>query len=160
MKYIYLTEEFYNKYAHCSEIEKKKNRPYSMLLVQIDNVTWAIPLRSSIHHKNVIWSDKTNNCGLDLSKAVVIEDSKYISNNTPTIRSNEFNKLKGQDYIVYTKMKKYIKEYVKAYGRRDIKRNKQFCQYSTLQYFHKYINAFEQTDIVETDIVEVAIDSE
>lgn len=152
MKYIFLTEEFYNKYAHCSEIEKKKDRPYSMLLIKIDGVTWAIPLRSNINHKYVVWSDKEHKCGLDLSKAVVIEDEKYISKRNPTLRQNEFNELKGKDHIICTKMKRYIDTYVKAYARQDVERNIRLCKFSTLQYFHKYISALKGTDIGEVAI--------
>lgn len=149
MKYIYLTNEFYEKYKDCTEIEKKETRPYSMVLTKIDDVTWAVPLRSHIHHNHVIWSDEINNCGLDLSKAVVIEDSKYISEKNATIRQNEFDELKGKEHILYTKIKSYIGKYVKAYARQDVERNRKLCEYSTLQYFHKYIKALNETDASE-----------
>lgn len=146
LKYIYLTNEFYQKYNKCSEIEKKHNRPYAMLLIKIDNVSWAIPLRSNINHKYVVWSDKENKCGLDLSKAVVIEDEKYISSGKPTIRQNEFNELKGKNHIVHKKMKKYIEKYIKAYFNQHIDRNKTLCKYSTLQYFHEYIQNIKELE--------------
>lgn len=149
MKYIYLTNEFYEKYKDCTEIEKKETRPYSMVLTKIDDVTWAVPLRSNIPHNHVIWSDKKNKCGLDLSKAVAIEDSKYISGKNATIRQNEFDELKGKEHILYTKMKSYIGKYVKAYARQDVERNRTLCEYSTLQYFHKYIKALNETDASE-----------
>lgn len=149
MNYIFLTKDFYEKYKHCSEIEKKESRPYAMLLLKIDDVNWAIPLRSNINHKYVVWSDKENKCGLDLSKAVVIEDEKYISNINPTLRQNEFNNLKGKEYIVYDKMKKYIGKYTKAYFNQHIDRHKTLCKYSTLQYFHEYIPSIKNSNINE-----------
>ena len=133
-KYILLTKEFYQLYKDCTEIEKKEDRPYTMLVVKLDEVQWAIPLRSNIHHKHVVWSDKENNYGLDLSKSVVIEQLGYISNSRAYIRDNEFKNLK-------------------AYSRRDIARNEILCKYSTLQYFHKYI-----AQLKETDLGEIAID--
>ena len=78
MRYIFLTEQFYTDYAHCTEIEQKQSRPYAQLLLEINKITFAVPLRSNIHHKYVLWSDKDNRCGLDFSKAVVIIDMKYI----------------------------------------------------------------------------------
>ena len=147
MNYIYLTSYFYEKYSNCSEIEKKENRPYAMLLLKIDDIDWAIPLRSNIKHKYVVWSDKKNNCGLDLSKAVVVYDKKYISNAIPRLRQHEFNALKGKEYIVYKKMKKYIDDYVKAYLNQHIDRNKTLCKYSTLQYFHEYIPSLKYINI-------------
>jgi protein AbiQ len=149
LEYIYLTKDFYEKYENCSEIEKKHNRPYAMLLLRIDDVNWAIPLRSHINHKHVVWSDKENKCGLDLSKAVVIEDEKYISSGNPNLRQNEFNELKGKNYIVYNKMKNYIEKYIKAYCNQHIDRNKTLCKYSTLQYFHEYIPSLKESNINE-----------
>ena len=138
----FLTEEFYKQYKDCIEIEKKQNRPYTLIVATINEVDFAIPLRSNIKHKNVLWTNKENNCGLDFSKAVVILDKdKYIDErNKPTIRQNEFESLKGKDYIVKSKMERYIKEYVKAYNRQDIDRNKMLCKFSTLQYFHEELD--------------------
>ena len=53
MKYIFLSQQFYTDYnsKQFSEIEHKVNRPYIMLLVQIEGVTFAVPFRSHISHK-------------------------------------------------------------------------------------------------------------
>ena len=72
MKYIFLTEQFYNDYAHCAEIEKKRERPYVQVYINLNGVDFAVPMRSNITHKYVFWTDKANKCGLDFSKAVVI----------------------------------------------------------------------------------------
>lgn len=52
MKYIFLSKQFYTDYAHnlFPEIEYKENRPYLMLLITIDALTYAIPFRSHITH--------------------------------------------------------------------------------------------------------------
>ena len=42
------------------------------MLTRINNVLFAIPLRSHINHPFVLWTDKENHCGLDFSKAVKI----------------------------------------------------------------------------------------
>lgn len=60
MKYIFLTDEFYN--AHPKELYpemiQKHDRPYVQVLLSIKNQLWAIPLRSHINHNYAIWSDK------------------------------------------------------------------------------------------------------
>ena len=56
-----------------------------------------------------------------------------------TDRQNEFNALKGKEHIVQMKLVQYIRTYKKAKERMDVSRNKIICQYSTLQYFEKYI---------------------
>jgi protein AbiQ len=145
LKFIFLTQQFYKDYKNCLEIEQKQNRPYIMALATINNVDFAIPLRSNIKHANVLWTDKSNNCGLDFSKAVIIMNKpQYIDNSTtPTIRQNEFNSLKGKDHIVKIKMESYLNKYIKAYNNQRILRNKMFCSFSTLQYFHKELGIEE-----------------
>lgn len=56
----YLTEQFYIKYntKNYPEIEHKKERPYMVFLVEIDDNTYAIPFRTNIKHK---WCYKFKN---------------------------------------------------------------------------------------------------
>ena len=82
MKYIFLSKQFYDDYnlKTCPEIAQKQDRPYVMLLIKIDGLTFAIPFRSSIRHKFAYITDKENHCGIDYSKAVVITKNYYIDN--------------------------------------------------------------------------------
>jgi protein AbiQ len=141
LKPVFLTQDFYNAYAHCPEIEKKDTRPYVRIQIEIDGVLWAIPLRSHIRHEHVIWTDKSNGCGIDFSKAVaIIEPDKYISAETPYIRQNEFAVLKRiNKYTVIQKMQQYIKAYQAAKSHPEIARNKNLIDFSTLQYFEEYL---------------------
>lgn len=101
LKFVFLTQKFYDDYINYPEIEKKVNRPYTMVLATIDNIDFAIPLRSNIKHNNSLLTDKLNNCGLDFSKAVVIKNKeRYINTmEKPILRQNEFEALKGKDII-------------------------------------------------------------
>lgn len=141
LKLVYLTEAFYNDHPGCDEIEQKDKRPYIRIHVVVGGVLWGIPLRSHITHEHVLWTDKENRCGIDFSKAVVIEKpAKYISGKTPYIRPNEHKVLKTFDeYRIVQRMQKYIKEYKEAKQHSGIKRNKQLLECSTLQYFEDYI---------------------
>ena len=97
-------------------------------------------MRSHIKHKFVLWTDKNNGCGLDFSKVVVIESLKDIDDTkTPYIRDNEFASLIGKEYIVETKLRKYIKKYKEAKKDLSLDRNRNLCNFSTLQYFENYI---------------------
>lgn len=141
-RFVFLTDEFYKAYPSelYPEIEQKHNRPYIQVYVEINGIQYAIPLRSEIHHPHVLWTDKKNHCGVDFSKAVVINDEKYIDMLTePHIRENEFNALRGKDYKIKVKMEKYIKEYKKAKQDLGKKHNQNLVKYSTLQYFEKEI---------------------
>ncbi|MCD3232427.1 type III toxin-antitoxin system TenpIN family toxin [Clostridium botulinum] len=143
MEFVFLTKDFYLNYTHCTEIEQKTNRPYIMFKIRIDNIDYAIPLRSNITHKHVYLTDKNNNCGLDFSKTIIITNSNYINTDTtPHIRQNEFNFLKGKEYIIKKKLLRYIENYKKALQHLEAKHNENLCKYSTLQYFHKELNIY------------------
>lgn len=73
-RFVFLSAEFYADYpiTKYPEIEQKPFRPYIQVIAVIDNITFAIPLRSNINHPHVLWTDKTNRCGLDFSKAIVV----------------------------------------------------------------------------------------
>ncbi|MEG1805590.1 MAG: hypothetical protein RR327_04255 [Clostridia bacterium] len=140
MKYILLTSAFYAKYANCPEIEHKVNRPYIQIVVKIENNIFAVPLRSNINHNNVLWTDKANKCGIDFSKAVIITDyNNEVDKSQPYIRQNEFNSLRGKEYIIQKKLENYIKTYKEAKENLNIQRNIIICKYSTLQYFEDLI---------------------
>ena len=139
VKYVFLTQDFYNDYITCTEIEQKNNRPYIMIITTIGNIDFAIPLRSNINHGHVVWTDQGNKCGLDLTKSIVITDkNRYIDNATkPHIRPNEFKELKGKEYVITQKLTQYINLYKKSLTKKHLHNNALLCQYSTLQYFHK-----------------------
>lgn len=141
-RFVFLSEEFYNAYpeADYPEMEQKRNRPYIQVYVEIDGVQYAIPLRSDIHHPHVLWTDKANHCGVDFSKAVVINKESYIDTTTePHLRQNEFDALRGKDYKIKTKMEQYIERYKKAKQDLSNSINQRLVKYSTLQYFEKEI---------------------
>ena len=143
MEFHRLTTAFYTQFSHCEEILTKEERPYYVLLLELEGLTYAIPLRSHITHKFCHIADNINgqNSGLDYSKAVVITDlSNYIDPTPVTIRQNEFNILKKHEYLI----EKQFTSYVKSYKKLIIRRQKNptlpvssLCRYSTLKYFHK-----------------------
>ena len=140
-QFIYLTQDFYNDHASCSEIEKKSARPHVRMLVRVEGLDFAIPMRSHISHPHSFLTDKANGCGLDFSKAVLLTDpARYIdSQRAPHIRQNEFDALRGKEYVVEQGMKKYINTYRKALLKPEIPRNKQLLSCSTHQYYHAQI---------------------
>ena len=141
LKFAFLSNKFYEDYADCPEIEQKQKRPYIQIEVMIDGVLFGVPLRSSIKHPHVLWTDKQNRCGVDFSKSVVISkpDDYIDKTTTPHIRPNEFNALRGKEHVIQEKLKKYIADYKKAKERPDLERNRMILRYSTLQYFEKYL---------------------
>ena len=117
MKFNFFKEEFFEKYKDCEEMEKKPNRPYACTtLVNCMGVTFAVPLRSHIRHEYAVFTDKEKTKGLDLTKAVVVNDvAKYIDTETKVYIKNEEHKaLKGKEDFLAKKLENYIKQYKKA----------------------------------------------
>jgi protein AbiQ len=151
MRFFHLTPQFYQDYAACTEIEKKEDRPYTMTIVMVNGLYFAIPLRSEIKHDHVVWSNEANKCGLDLSKSVVITNfTKYVDTSKQVIiRGNEFNVLKGKEHFVCQKLGTYIKAYKKALNKQHIWMNRKLCEYSTLQYFHNELGICQEEKVGE-----------
>ena len=133
MRMIYLTKEFYEIYGNLPEMMAKEDRPYACLGIQIDNKTFAIPIRHNIKHRYCFHT--INDSGLDYSKAVVIEDSSYISNTQPFIDTQEWKLIKAGQQTIYNGFKKYLSLYKHACKHPNIERNRMILQYSTLQHF-------------------------
>lgn len=135
MNFFLLENEFYNDYSNCPEILTKTSRPYIVFLINLNNLTFAVPVRSHITHK---YSIKTvGNKGLDFSKAVVINDrQRYISRKHAHIDNYEYQIIMGQKWRITQKMMDYINKYKKALKNTSIPANKILCESSSLQYFH------------------------
>jgi len=143
MEFRFLTDKFFEDYSNCTEMEKKRNRPYAHIyLVELDNLYFAIPIRHNIKHNNAIFTDENKTMGLDLSKSVVINDPQlYIDKKVVAyISDEEYKILRDKKYFIKQKLISYINKYKKCYSRIDIPRNKLFCSMSCLQYFHKELN--------------------
>ena len=142
MKYSFLSQKFYTDYPHhlFPEIEQKQNRPYTIICVNLNNHIFALPLRSHIKHPFAYLTDKKNKCGIDFSKAVYISNNRYLDKiNKPYIRKNEFDYLKGKEYIIKKKFIKYLQDYVAAQKSLDINKMTSFA-YSTLHYFDTIVD--------------------
>lgn len=140
MTFIFLSQSFYDDYQGCFEIEQKADRPYIRACMEINGVIFAVPLRSNINHPHVLWTNEEKHCGIDFSKTVVLTKDSYIDySRKPHIRQVEFDILRGKEHILQQHLIKYIHAYKKAKKRLDVPRNRRLCEYSTLQYFEKYI---------------------
>jgi len=142
MEFRRLSKAFYSKYCYCEEILTKENRPYYVMILELDSLTYAIPLRSHITHPYCFIADNSadQSSGLDYSKAVVIIDSaKYIDPEPITIRQHEFNVFKQREYLIRKQFASYVSSYKKEFSRRQ--KNPALpvsilCRYSSLKYFH------------------------
>lgn len=142
----FLTQAFYQKYTSViyPEICAKDGRPYAILLVKIDSNTFAIPLRTNIQHKYCYKFKNTNrntnsSTGLDFSKAVIVNELKYIDfNTTATIDNKEYLEISNKHFFIEKKFKEFLDKYKKVIND-PVKYSYEYNllnKYSTLKYFH------------------------
>ncbi len=122
-----------------------KIRGYGIVIVSINNLKFAIPLRSNIkHNASYITKKKSHsnphNKGLDYSKTLLIEDNRYITDATFVIPDEEHKKLKNKSYFITARLTKYIDKYIKAVSRKDnnILGSKEY-RYTTLINYHSQL---------------------
>ncbi len=142
MNFYRLTPAFYMDYGNqFPEILQKQTRPYYIVLLQVMGNTFAIPLRSHLPSHTFCFIANGCDSGLDFTKAVVITDTKrYIDQNTVTIRQNEFDVLKKNEYEITQRFESFLKKYKKQMQR--VVKNpsiplQPWCLFSPLQYFHR-----------------------
>ena len=119
MVFKHLSDKFFEDYPpdQYTEMMAKKNRPYTLAVIDVNGLKFAIPLRSNISHdRDVLWTDKKARHGLDFTKAVIISDDEYISDEKVFIREKEHKYLLGKEHRVKEKMEKCIENYRKQKG--------------------------------------------
>lgn len=158
MEFVLLTSEFYRDYPNSEypQLMAKPTRPYTHVKLDICDAHFYIPFRSNIEHPHAFFTNKREKCGIDYSKAVVINDEKYIDNTQRAhIRENEFKKVKGKDYKLKRGFEEYIELYKKAKSGEEIAHREDILSFSSLQYFEEYIlDSEDETEQVAEDIEE------
>ena len=135
----HLTKEFYEEYFNCSEILKKEHRPCCVALFEVDGITFAIPFRTHINHNNCYIfkkSTRSENSGLDFTKAVVIKDDTFIGEET-WIESSEYSEFINKQKVISNRFKKFIENYKKWVKDPSYYRAERIIKFSSLQYFHE-----------------------
>lgn len=142
MEFVLLTSEFYKDYPNSEypQLMAKPTRPYTHVKLDIYDAHFYIPFRSNIEHPHAFFTNKREKCGIDYSKAIVINDEKYIDNTQRAhIRKNEFKKVKGKDYKLKRGFEEYIELYKKAKNGEEVSHREDILSFSSLQYFEEYI---------------------
>ena len=140
-----LSSEFYKDYnlSKYPEMEEKINRPFLVMLVELENNKFAIPFRTNIKHNYCYKFANTNrsttsSTALDFSKAVVINDDKFLGSYA-TIDRKEYLELENKKIFIINKFKRFIAKYKRIMNNPSINTYEYelLNKYSTLIYFHK-----------------------
>ena len=117
------------------------------MLIQFENNTFAIPFRTNVKHNNCYKFENSSRStdsitGLDYSKAVIVNESKYIGEAT-RINDMEYTELDANYHIIIKQFSTFVKNYIKyANGKLNEYQVKKY-QYTTLKYFHKELKIGE-----------------
>lgn len=150
MKIIKLSPSFYSDNIHLIEALDNvngrwidgKTRGYGVVIVHLNQLTFAIPLRTNIKHKAAYITVKSpsphiKGKGLDYSKAVLITSASYLSDQLFNIPSDEHQKLVKKDFFITNKFEKYINRYIQAVkkGDKNILNSPEY-RFTTLKNYH------------------------
>ncbi len=137
----YLSKKFYEEYSkeNFPEIEHKTTRPYMVLLIKLDENTFAIPFRTNIRHSYCYKFKNSGRetsavTGLDFTKAVIINDSTYIGD-FATIDNKEYIELSNKYFFIIKKFQKYVEGYIDYIKGKSNEFDAKKYKYSTLEYF-------------------------
>ena len=126
-------------------MELKQSRPFLVLIIKIDGHTFAIPFRTNVRHNYCYKFKKTGretatNTALDFTKAVIINDLKYIGV-TATIDHDEYIELSSKSFFIIKKFKSFIEKYkrVMADPNKYQYDYNLFSNYCTLKYFSDFL---------------------
>ncbi len=121
MNFKYLSKTFQAQTEHIDEALFDKNRGYGVVTITVNNLTFGIPLRTKITHKNGLITDQIIrdgelcNRGLDYQKALLIENEASDLTGAFKIKSAEQRKkLYESEYKIKTNFERYVNKYIKA----------------------------------------------
>jgi len=110
MRFVLL--DFYYFENHPTVEALSKDRPHAVVTVQVENLQFALPLRTNLNHR--FGFSTVDNCGVDYSKAVLIFNDSDISRDIRLDDNNEFLKIKENERKIVRDFTKYVDGYVKA----------------------------------------------
>ena len=127
-----LDQSFYNDNSHLQEALDNSNgswaqgkvRGYGVVVISVNNLTFAIPLRSNIRHEAAYITVRSQSLGvkgkgLDFSKALLIAADSYISSAPFKISPAEHNKLQTKEVHITKSFEKYVSKYISASHKSD-----------------------------------------
>lgn len=137
--FVFLSQCFYAEYSAelYPEMQRKPDRPYLVIIVEIRDITFAIPLRHHIPHRYSFITNRTERWGLDYSKAVIISRPDFIEkpNRPITINRSEYDRITESKKQIQSEFEHFLNIYERAVLR-GTPLSEPVLQFSTLQYFH------------------------
>ncbi|MFC0323681.1 type III toxin-antitoxin system TenpIN family toxin [Gallibacterium melopsittaci] len=139
-----LSQDFFvNKAPMLNEILEKDHRPYCVLLVQVKNLHFALPLRTNLPQPEndkicfkTIHNDKGGYKGIDFTKAIIVDLHNDIMNTNIQLRDKqEFLCIQGNVKKIIRNFKKFVERYITEMKNSPEKLSNDF-QFCTLINYH------------------------
>ena len=142
-----LTDDFFNSYPNPphKEILKKNARAYKCVLFQTHyDYFICIPYRTEISHKYAYHFKSSarstlHKSGLDYTKIVIINKTKYIDNKDALIDQDEYKETMIHSNQIMHEALCFVEDYVAHLKNEQLLHPKEFARrytYSPLKYFH------------------------
>lgn len=145
-----LDQSFYDENTHLKEVLdlkdgvwiEGKTRGYGIVLIELNGLTFGVPVRSNIRHKASYITNRSNQPGilgkgLDYSKALLLAKPDYISSMPFKIDTRQHELLKDKAIFISKSFEKYVTKYVRAIRKADsnVLTSNEY-RYTTLQNYH------------------------
>lgn len=136
-----LKQDSYNRLANERSEVLKKNRGYGIVSITLDNLIYAIPLRSNMNHNNgfktisvqlrkkLIWN------ALDYSKALIVQQDDIESTAFQLRKQEEFDKIQLNKEKIKSEFGEYVSAYLECVNKGTSTTDRRF-KFTTLKYFH------------------------
>ncbi len=132
MRFVLLRYDYF--IDHPTQEAMDKDRPHAIVLIEINGLRFAVPLRTNLNHKQGF---KTiNNAGLDYSKALLIFDDEDISRDIKLNSSDEFKRINEHEEKIVAAFTKYVTRYIAAQKKGDQNILRMTYRFTTLVNYH------------------------
>jgi protein AbiQ len=124
---------------------RDKVRGHGIVQIQVNELTFAIPVRSNISHDEcfILEVNRDDNrikgMGLDYSKAVLIRNRAHVSSENFVLKSKHAGKkLIGKEVHIQKRFSRYVERYIAAIKKNDtrILNSKEYRHTTLINYHH------------------------
>jgi protein AbiQ len=130
--------------ATTGEWTADKTRGHGIVQIQVNGLTFAIPVRSCIKHDAsfILEVDRQNHSvkgmGLDYTKALLLRKLSYVSNDVFVLRGKHAGKkLVGKEHHVTKQFTQYVEKYIESVKKGDkFVLNSMEYRFTTLVNYH------------------------
>lgn len=135
MRFVLLRYDYLTQYPTIEALDK--DRPHAIVLIEVNGLRFAIPLRTNLNHKHGFKTVNTG--GLDYSKALLVFDDSDISRDIKLKSADEFKAINEREEKIVRDFTKYVNKYVAAVKKPDANIIKREYKYSTLVNYHEHL---------------------